>query len=106
MSAFEDHLNAIRDIHKKETEGIEKIKNDYFNMGRENWEKNINQIGHALVLLRREKSSAYPDGCWCDVCINNPNVTKHTKACEYASAIFKHLGYEPKDPYLEMMKNR
>jgi len=96
---FEEHIDAIKEIHRRETEGIKEREHKFFEMGRDNWERNMNMIGHALVLLRKEKSDAYPKGCWCDSCLNNPNVTEHTEACKVAQATLNLLGYEPKDPF-------
>ena len=101
--SLQDHLNSIRDIHKQETEGLEKAKHEAFELGRENWKRNMDLIGHSLVMLRREKSDAYPDGCWCDACSNNPNVTEHTQACKVAASTLGILGYEPKDPVKSAM---
>jgi len=100
---LDQHLDAVKAIHKRETAGLEEAKHDSFEMGRENWERNMDLIGHSLVLLRREKSKAYPEGCWCDACLNNPNVTEHTKACKNAQTTLGILGYEPQDPIKSSM---
>ena len=95
---IDDHLNEIRKLYQNDTKWNKEREHYWFELGRQNWERNMDMIGHSLVMLRREKSDAYPEGCWCDACSNNPNVTDHTTACKVAQHTLNALGYEPKDP--------
>lgn len=49
----------------------------------------IHRLQTALRGLRREKSRYYPDGCWCEACLNNPMYPDHTAACKMAQRVMK-----------------
>lgn len=42
----------------------------------------------ALTALRHEKSTTFPNGCWCDMTFN-PNMSDHSPACKLAQQAFE-----------------
>lgn len=56
-------------------------------------ESSARTLYDALVALRREKSSAYPRGCWCEAMTGNPMVTSCGASCKLAqdaTVAFEH----------------
>jgi len=50
----------------------------------------ILELEQIIINMRHEKSKAYPDGCWCGACKNDPNLGgRHLPHCLLAQEAMK-----------------
>lgn len=54
-------------------------------------ERYVQYLEHVIKSFRHEKSTAYPMGCWCQACQNNPMVHEHSRSCQDAQKVMAQV---------------